>query len=377
MRRAVFRRKRFAWSLPAALAAVGTSVLILGVCQAQPSPDQQPSHVVIRGECTSCTGIAVSLLTRIGGPADGVGNFSQVVEDDRGRIFLPHDFSGSEVPVYDHTGAAVTKLGRPGRGPGEFLYPFALSHAFDSLYVYDYRARQVSIFDASLEFRRRFPVDLQVFRMVPFPGGVLVASGLRPTRESVGAPFHLLDSDGRWVRSFPDAGGRYRAEEEFLLLRRIQRVTDSTFWTNNPRSYAIELWSLSGSLLRTIERSVAWFPVQPSRARFLPGVEPTPIIRDIWYDGRNHVWVLTHIADARWRDQFVTGRPANEAFNGDLEAYLDSVIEVIDTRRNAVVAYRRFDQYIAAITQHGHLGVYREVNHVPLIEIWSVSLDQR
>lgn len=73
-----------------------------------------------------------------------------------GRIILG-DETAHAVRVYSPTGVHVADVGREGEGPGEFGWIWTVSpYRGDSLYVYDYRRHEVSVFDPELEFARRF-----------------------------------------------------------------------------------------------------------------------------------------------------------------------------------------------------------------------------
>lgn len=72
-----------------------------------------------------------------------------------GRIFVS-DEQADNVRIFAPDGTHLTTLGRSGDGPGEFRGPWRVSaYRGDSLYVYDYQQKAVSVFAPDLSFVRR------------------------------------------------------------------------------------------------------------------------------------------------------------------------------------------------------------------------------
>ncbi len=95
--------------------------------------------------------IAVSELYRVGDEAAGdtvlFGGIGGLAVNSAGQIFVG-DRRSMDVRVFSADGDQIGQFGRPGEGPGEFQ---AISDVFvgstDSVYVYDFRRRALSIFD--------------------------------------------------------------------------------------------------------------------------------------------------------------------------------------------------------------------------------------
>lgn len=72
-----------------------------------------------------------------------------VVVDQEGRIYVL-EASVPEVRVFDRAGGFIRRIGRRGRGPGEFVYANGLAFTpAGDLLVYDPRADRVTVFDTA------------------------------------------------------------------------------------------------------------------------------------------------------------------------------------------------------------------------------------
>jgi hypothetical protein len=75
-----------------------------------------------------------------------------------GRIVVTDEMA-HQLKFFSPTGSLLSAKGREGQGPGEFGYIWSVEHfAGDSLMVYDYSQRRVSILDSAGNFGRSFAV---------------------------------------------------------------------------------------------------------------------------------------------------------------------------------------------------------------------------
>lgn len=75
-----------------------------------------------------------------------------------GRIFVGDGQQESSIRIFSPEGGFLSTIGGRGDGPGELQYFLTVApYRGDSLYVYDYVQRAVSIFGPDLRFARRFP----------------------------------------------------------------------------------------------------------------------------------------------------------------------------------------------------------------------------
>lgn len=88
---------------------------------------------------------------RLGGADSGALRFSDIRDLEVGREGNLHvlDVGERAIRVFDASGEPLRRVGRNGRGPGEFLGPHGLAlDATDHLFVYDPLQRRVSQYDA-------------------------------------------------------------------------------------------------------------------------------------------------------------------------------------------------------------------------------------
>lgn len=83
-----------------------------------------------------------------GGDSITLGRIEDIGVDDQGRIFAA-DVMGAHVLVYDPAGRFIRRIGRSGRGPGEFREPMRLLLREDTLLVWDPVAWRITRFDTS------------------------------------------------------------------------------------------------------------------------------------------------------------------------------------------------------------------------------------
>lgn len=77
---------------------------------------------------------------------------------DDGRIVVTDELT-HQLKFFSSDGTLLHAAGREGEGPGEFGYIWSVERfASDSLMVYDYSQRRVSILDSAGSFGRSFPV---------------------------------------------------------------------------------------------------------------------------------------------------------------------------------------------------------------------------
>jgi hypothetical protein len=140
-----------------------------------------------------------------------LGNIKAVALLPSGDVVVLDD-KKSELRIFSPTGSPKQRLGRAGRGPGEFFYPVSL--AVDDagrLYVGD-RVRTIQVFapsPAGYRYLRTMQVEVAAMSMC-FLDTLLVVQGTALGQDPI---LHLYDSSGRRLRSF---GALYRSPNPLL-----------------------------------------------------------------------------------------------------------------------------------------------------------------
>lgn len=154
--------------------------LVLSACGATPAT---PTTAPIE--------LAISPSLVIGGDDSGVRSFSQVrgiVADAAGRVYVA-DAGERSVRVFEVDGRFVRTIGRPGRGPGEFVEPKGLALVRNELFIYDPRERRLAVFDTGGIFLRQHTIPVTSFGLT-WEGGIdslgrLVDRQVVPVNDSV------------------------------------------------------------------------------------------------------------------------------------------------------------------------------------------------
>ncbi|MGH7472142.1 MAG: 6-bladed beta-propeller, partial [Longimicrobiales bacterium] len=136
----------------------------------------------------TCTGCAVRLQHDIRlGKAHGPGLIaaSDVIARDHrsGMFYISQHFDQGVISVFDSLGAFVRAIGRPGRGPGEFLQIMDLAVADGRLFAFDSRNRRMTVLTQRDSVAATVPLmgSARPAGSVVFPGAgrIVLASHVR------------------------------------------------------------------------------------------------------------------------------------------------------------------------------------------------------
>jgi 6-bladed beta-propeller len=118
------------------------------------------------------------------------GNVEAVGWLGDGRIFVGDGQQESSTRVFSPDGSFLSTIGRRGDGPGELQSFLTVApYRGDSLFVYDYMQRAVSIFGPDLQFGRRFPNPIVT-------GNYWISSALSDGQFLVFSPGHSRFEEG-------------------------------------------------------------------------------------------------------------------------------------------------------------------------------------
>lgn len=357
------------------LLAFGVNLAAVGLCEAQ--VHSVPTRVIGDPPASELGEVALSLAVRLGESGPGAGPLGRIaISPDSSILAVTDVFNPDQVNLYSSTGEHLRTLGGRGDGPGEFQNVMWVTAVADSVFVYDnVHAREtLYTFDGTYHRSRRMVPNL--WRAVPFAGGRTVVNAYDPAAARAGAPLHVV-VEGRIVTAFPPPERPFDGADRPLLRRALAAESDSTLWMARRTEYGIELWSITGAPILRLERDVDWFVPHEDRGAILPDAAPRPRVWDLHRSPEGLLWVLLHVADERWQDQFDPARPADMSFTGHFHEYRNSIVEVIDPEDGRLVASREFDLYFSGFTSAGHLATYHEpIADLPYIEVFSVSLRQ-
>jgi len=142
---------------------------------------------------------------------DLLGSIKAIALLPSGDVLVLDD-KRSEVRIFGLTGAPKQRLGRAGRGPGEFFNPLSLAvDAEGRLYVGDL-AQTIQVFGPSpsgYRYLRTIRIEISANAMC-FLDTLLVVQGARFGQDTI---LHVYDWSGRVLRSF---GALYRSPNRLL-----------------------------------------------------------------------------------------------------------------------------------------------------------------
>jgi hypothetical protein len=324
------------------LAATAILLLSFSPLPAQPSPT-----VVVedRVTCATCSIVRGAQL-RFAAAADTnrIDEVpSAIAQDARGRYIVA--FEGRGILQYDRTGRFETRLGRFGRGPAEFACPSALVPLpGDSLLVLDECNRRASVLAADGRIARQVRMAQQfLFPVIRRWPSDLVATGRVGTPAAGGRPLHVISLAAQDVTVGSSFGATASSQMPNNLTNAYELVAaDRTggFVSSNPVRYEVHRWRAPGVLLQTLRREARWFG-NPSSGRIgTPTEPPSPRLAGLHVDARGRIWSFTRVAASGWRRawaRFPAGAQEADRSNLDRSLLFDTVVEVIDADRKAVL----------------------------------------
>ena len=275
----------------------------------------------------------------------------RVSADRRGRMYT--GTGRGEIVVWNADGSYRATIGRRGNGPGEFASGALGIHGSPDkeLYVFD-NNRRWSVLDSNYVFKR----SVQWYgSLSPTRSAVLSDGGLldaeRPTDKKFSFSITRLRSlDGRTrpdtamllaVRTFGRIPNAEAKLPQSARVRLISYTGKDRFWAGPPqaagRGYELQEWSVTGTLIRTLRRSVEWYPPQidmlPTRVQ--EASRPPPGEIEMLHSlGGGLLWVVIRVTnDASWRAALRA--PKDTALLGKS---FNLYSEVIDTYSGTVLA---------------------------------------
>jgi len=351
------------WRMVTALAAV-----------LSPAPASAQVRIVIPpdavcGECRVTLRPVVTL-----GDADGPGmlesEYSHARRDSRGRYYVWA--SGSPYFwVFGADGRVIRRVGARGGGPGEFRSVSGiLIGTADSTYAFDESERRLSVFSPEYALVRTARLDLDTgFRSVFLGGGIVVNSMVR-TAERIGYPLHLLDLEGRILRSFGSTSGAYRPDMRDALEVRELSADGSRVWSSWINQYVVERWDTTGNLDLVLERNVDWFSAwwRPEGGLKEP---PLPVTTAIQV--RNDtMWVLVRVPGREWRTAV---QPRGRSYTiTAANVYQHTMVEVIDLVAERVVASSEVPLVLFGFAGPGLVfGSTSDRTGNPVVPVWRLE----
>jgi len=308
----------------------------------------QAATVQVVPDCRDCER-SLAEVVRLGdidGPG-AIGHSAWVTRMSDGRWALT-DYQDPTIKVYARDGSYSGRFGRKGQGPGEFELPAQVwTDSAGDLRVMDLVLLRCTVISPRGELRRLVQLDADFTTVAAYKDGRFVTGALLPVAGGELALLHVVEADGRRIHSIGPTVSAASART-MSTFRVLAASGDTAVWVGLPDRYELQLYSLSGALLRTVRRQTAMF--RPHDGRIASGPEdgpPRPRITDIQEQPNGELWILLQVPDPEWRSAFVDGKdPYGQPRKvvGDPGRHRDGILEVIDLQAGAVTSQARSDE---------------------------------
>lgn len=338
--------------------------------------------VEIPGDETSCacelTLTPVITLGDASGPGMLLGSVRQVARNSKG---VYHVLAWREHQIYRFApdGTALPPIATEGQGPGEALSITTFMIVDDSVFAFDPRNARMTVFAPDGSVSRTARVNGWVGDAAYLPGGRVLVNTRGYEQGAMGLPLHLLDMNGHHVRSL---GGRPSDERDTDVgwMRHFD-VTAEGVWSVPENRYALELWTLIGSHVRTIERRTDWFePRVAPRSWGGPDEPAKPSLLDVRADSRGYLRTIILRGGPHWAE--LLPPPIQRSADGSMvyPAYsgiglFESIVEIIDPAGARLYARGVLEPELYGFVDADHVFSYDEDDvGNPTIRIWQVTL---
>ena len=260
-----------------------------------------------------------------------------------GEFLMGAPVGGGEILVYGASGPSTRTIGRPGQGPGEFGTELRLVVGpGDTVYVLDEENARIQVMSPSGDYVRSFalPARVSTFALLT-TGEVLIHPAPRPQSPDPLPLFYLFSPSGEEIRRFGVPGENLSPLDQWA----VSPTPEGGFWEANIRRYEANLRRTDGTVSRTINRSVDWFPPDAEVDPGFPATGPLPtILYHFWHNEEGLLWVFLLRPDEDWQPPSsaeITPQSTRQMF--------DMMIEVLDLENSRLVTSLRIDEWLGAV----------------------------
>lgn len=318
-------------------------------------------QILETGACTECS-IDLVEVARLGADADSasirpdVSVWPCMVAPFPNQTWAVSGLvGGGQIGIYGSEGAMLHTIGRSGQGPGEYGTDLHIVVESDeiALVADNSYQRLTTLREGEAVGTVRLPRRIQSLALLE--GGQLLVhgrpSGLEGDSED---RFSLVDRDAGEVRSFGGVATDLADLDQWV----VSSGAHGGFWVASGWKYELHRWAHPDSLEYTLVRDgVDWFPLDNAPSDEMYVSEPPPSwLTHVWESSDGLLWTFSLVPDEDW----APGPPErpNPAWN---ERVLDTMVEVIETATDRVLAQLRFENTLAPVCASGMMYTAEEV----------------
>lgn len=281
-----------------------------------------------------------------------------ITQDRSGRYYVVPMADFQSIGVYRQDGEFDRLIRGTATDAGHFVYVSEVKTRNDTLIVVDDR-NLILISTTDDEPIHVAPLHYHPEGILPLPtGGYMTQADIR-IASMIGLPVHIHGAAGEHIRSFGRSSDRLSATSPYDFVRTIAYGPGESFFVVSVNRYRIENWSLSGRLLRTIEKTPSWFTPWERMPPDRRAERPPPWFDSVRFDeGDGVLWCVFHVPDRNWvktsdADPTVEGPGSPDLTLDKMHDIFDTIIEVIDLTSGEVLASKRIDQRISGYLNDG------------------------
>ena len=196
-----------------------------------------------------------------------------------------------QVLVFDSTGYGKTKIGRKGKGPGEYQYPVWLAYHKGDFYLYDSGLLRVSLYDTNYNYKSSFVLSTRVDKIyLTNKSRIFGYWGVSFSGDIV----YEFDNRGKILNHFVPQSKNYTAAALYEGGGMV--LLDKHLYVITPYEYTLAKYDLNGKLIKSVQGKSPHY-VPPPR-----NINPDEIAADIrrlkkFHDSWSHIWQILQIGD--------------------------------------------------------------------------------
>jgi hypothetical protein len=354
--------------------------LVLYTLLGTPSRAASQTTLDISGDPT-CRGCRldftrIAILGSIDGESALAGEPTSVVQDSRGNYYVTQFQQADRILVFSGNGRFIRTIGKAGRGPGEYTrIAFITLGAGDSLYVFDQGNARLTVLSPAYDVVRAVPIMGQFFFATELGKNRFVANAHLPSPEHIGQPLRTMSTEGVVQAVYGASKPDYRPRVPYSVMRSIAAAGDTSVWSGYKTRYVIEEWSVNGQPGRILTRQVPWFKPYEQRTKATETQPLEPWLVALHQDRSGLLWAAVTVPATDWSKQWAElGINEQKGVVSD-QRTLDTVVEVLDPTRRALVLSQRLPQYIQGfLNDSTAYGYSVDADEIPHIEIWRSRL---
>lgn len=280
-------------------------------------------------------------------------------------------------------GSNWERVGRSGRGPGEYRYIRWVVARDGHLHVFDAAGMRRTVLDGGLDVIHTNPLYLNLAgSAVVLPDLTYIVNGSIPTPDRVGYVLHHFGSDGKVVRSFDESPDGYGTPDAGITrYRSLVLAENNTLWSAHRTRYQVDSWDLDRDVRdMSLVRRADWFPPHKEWGSNDPAQPPKPHLLDLEEDSEGRLWVLIGVASEHWAEGFVrTPEDAHPELGrhmiDDRNTSYDTIVEVIDPTARCILATITVDHRMSFFVGPGWAASYLEDHQgSPTQQLWRLEL---